>query len=413
MPTRLMVEAMKGADFVLDISTGGMLYSNEQNDILAAGTRILRVREPDDCLIRLLPNEEVRARTIRGGERLSPGEADSDHVGGRHRSDDEQGRSAGVDPIRNGRQARPLGSLADRPDHQHGGGGDGRGHARRRLCQHPVPVRALRHRADHHRFRQGRGGLDRGRPRSRSCCAICLPPRTTRIAGASRMSAGEPIIAPAGTCSLRAARMAAAAPRLRSIYGGVLLALGENRDLGGLNGAPLHLDIALRRARLELDGRSRRRERTDPRSAARLNADDRCQRRASRRRAVPSRRGTLRRRPDTAVHGRGFDRAQSASPRPHREHRRSWCAWRGPTCVAVVTAADLPPDLPPIPCRIPTPRRHGAVPAARAGPRCRALRRRADRGRGGVEPRRRPRTPPRISPSIGSRSRWWRVSRRR
>jgi 2,5-dihydroxypyridine 5,6-dioxygenase len=41
---------------------------------------------------------------------------------------------------------------------------------------------------------------------------------------------------------------------LRSIYGGVLLALGENRDLGGANGAPLHLDIALRRARLELDG---------------------------------------------------------------------------------------------------------------------------------------------------------------
>ena len=28
--------------------------------------------------------------------------------------------------------------------------------------------------------------------------------------------------------------------------------------------------------------------------------------------------------------------------------------WRGPTSLAVVTAADLPPDLPPIPCRIPT-----------------------------------------------------------
>ena len=41
---------------------------------------------------------------------------------------------------------------------------------------------------------------------------------------------------------------------LRSIYGGVLLALGENRDLGGQNAAPFHVDIALRRARLELDG---------------------------------------------------------------------------------------------------------------------------------------------------------------
>jgi leucyl aminopeptidase (aminopeptidase T) len=34
------------------------------------------------------------------------------------------------------------------------------------------------------------------------------------------------------------------------------MALGENRDLRGENAAPLHLDIALRRARLELDGAS-------------------------------------------------------------------------------------------------------------------------------------------------------------
>ena len=70
-PTPLIIEAMKKADFVLDISTGGMLYSNEQNEILATGTRILRVREPDDCLIRLLPSPAVRDRTIRGGERLA------------------------------------------------------------------------------------------------------------------------------------------------------------------------------------------------------------------------------------------------------------------------------------------------------------------------------------------------------
>ncbi len=40
----------------------------------------------------------------------------------------------------------------------------------------------------------------------------------------------------------------------RSLYGGILLALGENRDLGGANPAPVHIDIALRRARLEVDG---------------------------------------------------------------------------------------------------------------------------------------------------------------
>ena len=40
----------------------------------------------------------------------------------------------------------------------------------------------------------------------------------------------------------------------RSAYGNVLLAFGENRDLGGDNAAPVHVDMALRRARLELDG---------------------------------------------------------------------------------------------------------------------------------------------------------------
>jgi 2,5-dihydroxypyridine 5,6-dioxygenase len=40
----------------------------------------------------------------------------------------------------------------------------------------------------------------------------------------------------------------------RSLYGGILVALGENRDLGGANASSLHIDIALRRAQLELDG---------------------------------------------------------------------------------------------------------------------------------------------------------------
>ena len=40
----------------------------------------------------------------------------------------------------------------------------------------------------------------------------------------------------------------------RSTYGCVLLALGENRDLGGHNASKLHIDISLRTARLELDG---------------------------------------------------------------------------------------------------------------------------------------------------------------
>ena len=70
VPTRLITETLKQADFVVDITTGGMLYSNEQNAILSSGTRVLRVREPDDCLLRLLPSDDVRSRSKRGGERL-------------------------------------------------------------------------------------------------------------------------------------------------------------------------------------------------------------------------------------------------------------------------------------------------------------------------------------------------------
>jgi 2,5-dihydroxypyridine 5,6-dioxygenase len=41
----------------------------------------------------------------------------------------------------------------------------------------------------------------------------------------------------------------------RSAYGNILIALGENGDLGGSNTSKLHIDIALRHGRLELDGR--------------------------------------------------------------------------------------------------------------------------------------------------------------
>ena len=39
----------------------------------------------------------------------------------------------------------------------------------------------------------------------------------------------------------------------RSVYGNILVALGENGDLGGKNNSKLHIDISLRGGRLELD----------------------------------------------------------------------------------------------------------------------------------------------------------------
>ena len=256
MPTRLMVEAMKGADFVLDITTGGMLYSNEQNDILAAGTRILRVREPDDCLIRLLPNEEVRARTIRGGERLRQAK--------RIRITSEDGTDLTM-------------SKADRPVSIQYGMADKPG----RWDHWPTGL-ITTHRASRRRSRaRSLSAPPASCSRSSATSRSPSPSRSTKASPPSIEGGREAImlrdlfatqnnpncrrLAHVGWGTDHRARWDILASRgadggggaeLRSIYGGVLLALGENRDLGGLNGAPLHLDIALRRARLELDGQA-------------------------------------------------------------------------------------------------------------------------------------------------------------
>ena len=252
MPTPLMVEAMKGADFVLDITTGGMLYSNEQNDILAAGTRILRVREPDDCLLRLLPNQEVRARTIRGGERL--------RLAKRIRITSEEGTDLTMS-----KADRPVSiqyGMADKPgrwDHWPTGlitttavedtvegtlvvGAASILFPFERYVTEPITVAFDRGVATS--IEGGREAImlrDLFDPEQPNCR------RLAHVGWGTDHRARWDILASRGADGGGGAE-------LRSIYGGVLLALGENRDLGGLNGAPLHLDIALRRARLELDG---------------------------------------------------------------------------------------------------------------------------------------------------------------
>jgi 2,5-dihydroxypyridine 5,6-dioxygenase len=252
-PTPVIVEAMKKADFVVDVSTGGMLYSNEQNNILAAGTRILRVREPDDCLLRLLPDQEVRARTIKGGERFGVTE--------RIRISSEDGTDVTMD-----KGSRPVSiqyGMADEPgrwDHWP------TGLITTTVIEESVegtlvigPASVIfpfeRYVTEAITIKFDRGfatSIDGGRE------AIML---RDLLATQNSRNCGR--IAHVGWGTDHRARWDILASRgadggggaeLRSIYGGVLLALGENRDLRGQNAAPLHLDIALRRARLELDG---------------------------------------------------------------------------------------------------------------------------------------------------------------
>jgi 2,5-dihydroxypyridine 5,6-dioxygenase len=68
--TKLAVDILKRADMVIDLSSGGLLHSREQREILAAGTRILMVHDPVEALMRLFPTQEDKARVEKGMDRL-------------------------------------------------------------------------------------------------------------------------------------------------------------------------------------------------------------------------------------------------------------------------------------------------------------------------------------------------------
>ena len=64
---RPVIDALKSADMVIDLML--LLFSEEQNEITATGTRMLLVVEPIEVLTRLFPNEDLRRR-VEAGEAL-------------------------------------------------------------------------------------------------------------------------------------------------------------------------------------------------------------------------------------------------------------------------------------------------------------------------------------------------------
>jgi 2,5-dihydroxypyridine 5,6-dioxygenase len=68
--SRLAVDTLKRADMVIDLSTGGLLHSNQQREILESGTRMLMVHDPVEALERMFPSAEDKVRVERGIERL-------------------------------------------------------------------------------------------------------------------------------------------------------------------------------------------------------------------------------------------------------------------------------------------------------------------------------------------------------
>lgn len=66
---RVAIEALKNATIVIDLL--GMLFSSEQNEITAGGTRVLMVLEPIGVLQQMFPTVEQRVRVEAAGEMMS------------------------------------------------------------------------------------------------------------------------------------------------------------------------------------------------------------------------------------------------------------------------------------------------------------------------------------------------------
>lgn len=65
---RPAIEALCKSDIVIDLM--GLLFSHEQNEITAAGARMLLVIEPFNVLQAMFPNEDIRRRVEAGEQRL-------------------------------------------------------------------------------------------------------------------------------------------------------------------------------------------------------------------------------------------------------------------------------------------------------------------------------------------------------
>lgn len=65
------IEALKGADIVIDLV--GLLFSHEQNEITASGTRMLLVSESLEVLRQMFPDETLKRRVKAAGEILARG----------------------------------------------------------------------------------------------------------------------------------------------------------------------------------------------------------------------------------------------------------------------------------------------------------------------------------------------------
>jgi 2,5-dihydroxypyridine 5,6-dioxygenase len=250
---RAVVETLKRADLVIDLV--GMLFSHEQNEITASGTRVLMCREPFEVLRQMFPDRDLRRRVeygeqLLGGSRVmrvtSPFGTDVVYRLGdypvltQYGYVDTPGRwdhfatgmvlSQGNDGQVDGRVVLMPGDLVA---------------VFRRYIEAPVTLT----------IQAGKVTDIAGEGMDASLIAGYIESfADPRAYAVSHIGWGLCQNAKWFHNALTRTRDQEVGVHSLCFYGNVLFSLGPNTELGGTNDTPCHIDIPLRRASLELDG---------------------------------------------------------------------------------------------------------------------------------------------------------------
>ncbi|WP_349295483.1 leucyl aminopeptidase (plasmid) [Thioclava sp. 'Guangxiensis'] len=253
---RPVIEALKQADLVIDLM--GMLFSHEQNEICASGTRMLFVHEPFDVLVNNFPSPALRAR-VEYGEKLL-GQARQMHITSEY----------GTDVTYDLGQYRVMTQYGytDTPgrwDHMGTGqvlsqGIDGRVNGRVVIMPGDVIVAFKNRHVEREielTIKDGYVTKIDGEGMDAALMSDFMDsfddPRAYAI---SHIGWGLLGSAKWYNNLISATRTTEIGVNSLSYYGNVLFSLGPNTELGGNNDTACHLDIPLRRATLKLDGQT-------------------------------------------------------------------------------------------------------------------------------------------------------------
>jgi 2,5-dihydroxypyridine 5,6-dioxygenase len=250
-----VIQILKDADLVVDLSTGSILYiyGKGLTEVLSGGTRVLQVKANEEQLRRCFPTEEVRQRTAKGAERLEGAmEIRVVSKAGTDLKMRKKGRKGltqyGISDEAGRWDSWPSGFLYCAPEEETASGtlvldvGDLLVMLGRYVAE---PVRMTIEKGT---IKKIDGGVD----------AVLLEERMDQAKDPEAY-----IISHIGWGTDTRARWSEIAQRgteegardVRSTYANVQVAFGANYRLGGKNQTMAHEDLILRRATFELDGK--------------------------------------------------------------------------------------------------------------------------------------------------------------